>query len=141
MESGIEYDHFGNFRAENVKTSPDTLHMSGIMQGCKGDKALYALYDIFIDKNGFTEQSTTLHDSVTDRRNFVKILDNTVIFADEGIFDLYKCFGMVVHDDICFINSAVARSVFEMTVNTDSFTIAFCDNAFIVHVYELIFHR
>ncbi len=78
MERGIKYDDHRNAVAEYFLTAADRLNMTGVMQRSQRDQALDTRDDLVGNKLGITEQRAALDDTVTDRGNLVKVLDNTL---------------------------------------------------------------
>ena len=116
--------------------------MCSIVKRCKGNQALDALDDLFVNQYRLAEQCAALHNAVTNGGNLAQVADDTHFAVGQGVFHLLESGGVVLHGNLDVLGTAVSGLVTENAhFQTDALAVALAQHLLILHVNELVFQR
>ena len=84
MESGVKNKNLGSLR-HNLKTALNTLNVCTGVQRSQVAAQLELSHNILVQKNGLREESTAVHDSMTDSLDFIHALNTAVICIQQRL--------------------------------------------------------
>ena len=138
VECRIEYNDLRNSLGNNALAGSESKRMSMVVNRSELTEFIDLINNLISNENGLIKNISALHDSVTYSRYFVHTVNYLCVACCKGFNKLHKSLGMRRERTVSTEFSAVVCLVGNVTVNSDSVAVTLSNNAFIVHVDELI---
>ena len=141
MEGIVEHRHLRHV-GHQVVNGPNTLQVSGVVNGSQVAEALNALFHFLVYEAAFFKQVAPLHDAMSHGIYLVETLNGSVFLAQQRLENEVHTLFVVGHVVVQNFLFAVGQSEFqESVVKTNALHAALRQHAFIVHVIEFVFDR
>ena len=138
MEGIVEYRYLRRMRHQLIDGT-QTTQVTGIVDGCKIDKALDAVFNFLGDDAALLEEVATLHDTVADCINLVEALQCSDFRVKQYLED--ECHTFLVGREVGHYLPLLAVVQFhldERLVKSDTFNTTLSQHRLICHVVQLV---
>ena len=141
MESSVKNKNLRGL-GHYLKATLDALNVSTGVQRSQIATQLQLCHNILIQQYRFGEESTAMHDSVTNSLNLVHALDATVISVKQSLNNTFHSNSVIGNGNRNLVNLTGQQLLMgKCTVNTNAVTQTLCNNGVAGRIKQLILQR
>ena len=141
MECCIEYNYLRTVCGDYLLAGSQSKCVGVVVNGSQLCQTVDLVDYLIGNESCLAEYLSALHDSVAYCLDLAHGVDDLALAGGKDLDQLFKSLCMCGEAAVLVNLSAVSSLVGDVTVDTDSVTVALCKNAFVVHVQELVFKR